>query len=124
MKVKLQALFIAKPVFDKIFNTEVEAKTAYWLGKISSKLESHIKDIEAERLKLVEKYADDQTKEQKEKNVKSVGKKMKEFADDFGKFLEQEKELDIQPISFDLLSSVKLSANDFKSIEVFVKGAN
>ena len=120
MKIKLGKLQEAKGVFDKIFNEPMDIKLSYRLSKIANKINSELADIDKERIKLVEKYADP-VEEGKPKQVKE---KMQEFIKDFTSLLDTEEELDIQLIPLDLLlnSGIKISSNDMAEIADFIEG--
>lgn len=121
MKIKLGVLFIAQPVFDKLFNASFSGKLAYRLSKISKVVNGVVNDINIQRNKLIEKYADPQTAEEKEKNIHRVGKKMKKFADEFAELLQEEEEVNIALIPLGLLADVNLSANEINAIEQFLE---
>jgi uncharacterized protein (UPF0248 family) len=122
MRIKLRQLFEAREVFNKIFNEPLEVKLSYRISKISKKINSELKDIEMQRISLIQKYADEQTKEEKEKRTpQKVTKKLHELIKEFEAFLDTEEEIDIQPIPFELLTSLKLSANDLNEVAIFIK---
>jgi len=120
MKIKLGKLQEAKGIFDKIFNEPMDIKLSYRLGKIARKINSELADIDKERIKLVEKYADP-VEEGKPKQVKT---NVREFIKDFTALLDTEEELDIQLIPLDLLlnSGIKISSNDMATIADFIEG--
>ena len=121
MKIQLKELFQAKDVLQKIFNEPMEIKLSYRLSKISRKVESELKEINEQRLKLIDKYADEQKPEDVGKKPKQVSKRMEEFVSEFTAFLDTETDIDIQPIPFSLLQNIKLSANDLIAIEKFIE---
>jgi len=121
MKIQLKELFQAKDVLQKIFNEPMEIKLSYRLSKISRKVESELKEINEQRLKLIDKYADEQKPEDVGKKPKQVSKRMEEFVSEFTAFLDTETDIDIQPIPFTLLQNIKLSANDLNVIEKFIE---
>jgi len=122
MKIKLRQLFEAREVFNRIFNEPLEVKLSYRISKISKKINSELKDIEMQRVSLIQKYADEQTKEEKEKKApQRVTKRLDELVKEFEGFLNTEEEIDIQLIPFELLEHIKLSANDLNVIEIFIK---
>ena len=121
MKIQLKELFQAKDVLQKIFDEPMEIKLSYRLSKISRKVESELKEINEQRLKLIDKYADEQKPEDVGKKPKQVSKRMEEFVSEFIAFLDTETDIYIQPIPFSLLQNIKLSANDLNVIEKFIE---
>jgi len=104
----------------KIINKPIQFKLAYRLTKFANKLQSVFKDIEKQRVTLVEKYG----VEDKEKKTFSVPKeKLEEFHKEFDLVLEKDISLDIEPIPQELLISagIEISAAELASIEQFIE---
>ena len=122
MKVKLRKLYEAKIVLDRIFNEKMDAKLAYRLNKISKKVNTELNELEKQRIVLVKKYADEQTEEQKKKNIPArVILRLEEFIHEFDELLDSPEEIEVQKIPFVLIESIKLSANDLETLEDFIE---
>lgn len=122
MKIKLSELYFARETLKKLFSEAVSVKLAYRLSRISKKVNAEMKLVEEQRNELVKKYADEQSEEDKKKNVPiSVSpSKFDEFRKEFDELLDEEIDIDTYPVELDLLSEFKLSANDMSAIEKFV----
>jgi len=121
MKVTLLTIHRAFGVFKKIVNEPVEAKSAYWICKMREKLQKEYNLIEETRQKLIKKYADEPTEEQKKVGQLVVSKeKQGVFFKEFDEFLNTKVSLDIPKLKFDYIKDIKLSAAELSLLESFV----
>ena len=112
----LQEIKDAEKALLKVITAPLKAKVAYRISKIAKKFLSEVKDIEAQRIKLVDKYGE------KTKTGTTVpADKMKVFSDELAELLKEEVNLDIQQIPFDLLEAVPLTAMDFVLLEKIIQ---
>jgi len=124
MKVKLLDLWSARFAFIKIFNSQFDdAKLSYILSKIAKKINSELEDIDKERLKIVEKYAD---KDERGKNkITSDNRILLKDNEAFNKewldFLETEIELDVWLIPWKAIEIVKPIPNEMIALEKFME---
>ena len=124
MKVKLLDLWSARFAFIKIFNFQFDdAKLSYILSRIAKKINSELEDIDKERLKIVEKYAD---KDERGKNkITSDNRILLKDNEAFNKewldFLETEIELDVWLIPWKAIEIVKPIPNEMIALEKFME---
>ena len=117
MKKKLGEIRSLVIVINKVKSQDIDAKIAYKLKKQTAKLRIESEGIEEGRLKIVQKYL-----EGKEKII--AKDKAQKFMDEFNKFLNQETEINIDPINVEELINIKdlkISTNDIEFIEDFFK---
>jgi len=124
MKVKLLDLWNARFAFIKIFNFQFDdAKLSYILSRIAKKINSELEDIDKERLKIVEKYAD---KDERGKNKitpdnRILLKDNEAFNKEWLDFLETEIELDVWLIPWKAIEIVKPIPNEMIALEKFME---
>lgn len=122
MKISCQKLYDARQILTRIFSEPLEFKLAYRLKRISSKINSRLKELEDKRIELVKKYADEQTPEMKAKNIPPrVSLRMEEFIHAFEETLEKEEEFEFQQIPFELIKGLRMSANELELLEGFIE---
>jgi len=123
MKLKKEQLWNSFPVLDKWRKIETSFKLAYRIQRIIAKVENVLKEIETERVRLVNIYADEQTADEiKTGKQKQVVSKIKFFLDCFNVVLQEEVEIDISKIPVDLLeNNMKVSASDINVMECFIE---
>ena len=113
MKVKLGEIYNSVNVLSKLLDTEIPVSVSYKLMKLVNTLNSELKTVEEQRIKLVKKYSDTSTEES---TVKDESKDA--FLKDFSELLAQEIEIDWVALSLKTLdNSVKLSVNDLTKIQ-------
>lgn len=116
MKIKLSEIYAANSAFIKITNQDLPIRLAFRLGQDVRIISEIFRDVEAQRLKLVNKLgapnADGQTQVTQEN--------MKTFTDEFSTLLEEEVDLPIQPINLDELGAVTLTPKEVLTLEPFM----
>lgn len=118
MKVKLASIINSVEGLNNILKKELPVKAAYWLTKLSHKLESEIKQFTETRNRLIKKYG-----EQKDNDwlVNPEDKeKYEKFKNEMEELLNTEVDIDINPIAIKQLGDVKISAIDMMAIEPFL----
>ncbi|MCR4330051.1 MAG: hypothetical protein NUV65_05925 [Candidatus Roizmanbacteria bacterium] len=118
MKLKLSELKNAEPALGKLLNCDgLNVKMAYHLGRSVTKINSELTQLEATRVRLVNKYGkkakDGTTTVQKDNMVK--------FTQDMERLLQMEIELDIKAIGLsELPDKVGLSPIDLSALQLFI----
>jgi single-stranded DNA-specific DHH superfamily exonuclease len=119
MKLKLSELKNAEPALRKLLNSDLlNVKTAYRLGRSISKIDSELTQLEATRVRLVNKYG------QKDKKGTITVKKenIEKFTQDMSKLLSMDVNLSIEPISLaDLPDNIGLSPVDLNALSPLIK---
>ena len=110
MKVKLSEVYVSVPVLSKVLDLELPINISYKVMKLVNSLNTELKNIEEQRVKLVKKHSgSDQTNVAEEKK--------QEFLKEFAVLLEEEIEVSWEkmPIS-SLGNDMKLSVNDLGKV--------
>lgn len=117
MEITIGELREAQGALVKILITEQPFKLAYRLKKIVGKLEVELKEIEAVRVKMVEKYG----KVQSDGGLKVTDENLETFNKEMKEINETQTSLDIQPIPLELLEGVRLSPLEVMRLEKFIE---
>ena len=112
IKMSLVEVKNAETALNKVLSSQLDIKTSYNLGKIVKKLNEELTNLESIRIKLVGKYGT--VNEKGEKNVEKDN--LKEFYREYGEALKIEVEFDINKISIDKLSDIKLTPIEVSSL--------
>jgi len=117
MKIKLSEILASKEALSKILDQELPIKTSFKLTKLVKFLDPELKNIEDHRIKLIKKYGEET--EEGEVAVKGIDN-IRQFNTEFSSLLDEEIEIDFEPIPIDSLEKVVLNAADVMRIEKFV----
>jgi len=110
MKVKLSDVYVSVPVLTKLLDLELPINVSYKVMKLVNNLNTELKNIEEQRVKLVKKYSNN------EQNTVTEEKKQ-EFLNEFSVLLNEEIEVDWNPVPTETLGNdLKLSVNDLGKI--------
>ena len=121
MKLTLKDIKDAESALTRILMSPIEFKLAYRLNKITKKFITEIKRIEEKRVELVEtKYG---VKKEGTTGFSVPSEKMDDFVKEFTEYLEQESDINIQPIPYEIIdkSGIKISMNDMTTLEKFIE---
>ena len=119
MKIKIEDLLVRRAALDKVLVKDLPFKLSYRLTRIASKFMTEMKIIEKTRVDMIKSIG----KEQENGSFKlEEPKQQKRFKEEWEDFTQQEIELDIQKIPFELLEEgkVELSAYDMANLELFL----
>ena len=118
MKVALAQIVNSSSGLKKLVNEPLPAKVAYRIKRIMDAVTSETVRVEKIRVELIQKYADEQTEEEKAANKPvRVSKNLKGFQEEFGPLLDEEIELNCATLPFKDIENVKLSVQDLVSLE-------
>lgn len=118
MKISLGDLRDARKALDVIFNQELDITMAFKLSKLLKTVDKELKDLEDFRLKLIQKYGE----QDKEKNMFAVkGANEVKFYAEFGKLLDTSVDIKFTKIPLKDLAGVKITPNELALLEPFIK---
>ena len=118
MQVTLQSLQDSFLSLGKLASADLPVKKAYWLSKIARAAESELKDMEAQRVKLVQKYGTEDEAGNWSVNEDNVA----DFAAEFGELLAESVDLPGDKITLDSLGDgLKLSAIDLIKLDWLIE---
>lgn len=117
MELTIGELREAQGALVKILVTEQPFKLAYRLKKIIGKVEAELREIEAVRVKMVEKYG----KVQPNGGLKVTDENLETFNKEMKEINEMQTSLDVQPIPLELLEGVRLSPLEVMRLEKFIE---
>lgn len=114
MKISLLEIKSLESSLSKIFDKDINVKTAYRLGKLLKRLSEEMSVMEAGRIKLVNKYG---AENEETKQVTVPQEKTADFYKEFNELMRMEVEIDFEPISLDALGDIQLSAADIMRLD-------
>lgn len=110
MKVKLIEVYGSVSALNKLMEEPLPAKISFKLMKLLSLLNNEVKMIEEQRLKLIKQYSTD--------GIGVADENKEVFVKEFTDFLNDELDLNWEPISIDSLGeNLKLSVADLTKIQ-------
>ncbi len=114
MKTTIARLVNLSPSLKRLGAEPLPVKTSYALAKMIKKVQAELEIYDSERIKLCEKYG------RKNKQGYDIDEsKMSAFNSDYEELLQQEAEIDYEPIA--LPDNVTISASDLLALEEFIK---
>lgn len=113
IKIKLENIFFSESALLRMIQQDMSIKTAYKLDKLLNALQKEMEFIETNRIKLVEKYKDENSTAVAPENVNLFNKEFKDL-------LEIEIELNAEPFNMKELESVTLNYQEYKNIQPFI----
>ena len=118
MNIELGKLFGMQAALNTLVGMPLEAKTSYRVSRMLKKIISELKDLDAERIKLVNKYGEKDDKG----NTQVKPENIEKFNKDWAALLEMETELDSPKIPFSMIETLKISARDMLALEDIIEG--
>lgn len=116
MKLTLKEIYDSQPSMRKLLMIDFPIKTAFKLSRMSRKIGEIFQDLEAQRVKLVEKYG-----EESENGSTVKAENIEKFQEELNELLQEEEDLGIEPIPLEELADAKLSALDMMTLAPFLK---
>ena len=119
MKVKRQELKAANSAFSAILGQPIESKLSYRICRVADKVMKALEEVEKVNRALVTEYG---VKNGDRISVPEA--KMKDYRDALEKKMQEEVELDIVPIPWEIIEKggAKISGFDMASMFKFVEG--
>ena len=125
MKFKLKEVFSLTRSLPILTDKELPIKVSYRLVKLLRQCSMEMESMEKARVKLVDKYAETPEEHEaspdKDKGIKVAEEKMPDFQKEFGVLLDEEVEIDFEPILIDELGDISLSAKDLLPLQIILK---
>jgi len=116
MKISLQKIYDSHMSIRKLLSADLPVKTAFKLSRLAKELNGLFQDVEAQRIRLVEKYG-----EKDEKGHSQVTQEnMEQFSKEITELFSEEVEVDFSPISIEELEGAKLSAFDMEGLSFLI----
>jgi hypothetical protein len=116
MKTDLKAILNAKPALDKLLNSSLPISAAFKLKKLVRAINEELSHFENERISLVKKFGveDDQG------NINVDPAKLNDFSKELDELLSVPVELSFDPISYEKLQDISMSAVEMALLDDFV----
>jgi len=125
MNFKLKEVFSLTRSLPVLTNKELPIKISYRLLKLLKQCSVEMESMEKARIKLVDKYAETEEEREaspdKDKGIKVAEAKIPDFQREFEILLEEEVEIDFEPILISDLGDISLSAKDLLSLQIILK---
>ncbi len=115
MKVKLAQVQRAQQALQKLLTVNFPIKTAFKLSRMIKPFNAVLADIEEQRTKLVKQHG-----EPVEEGFKVKDSSMSVFQKELFEFLQEEVNIEVEPISIDLLEGSSLSSIEVDSLDIFL----
>jgi len=116
MKVKVVDILNANEGLKKIASLPINIKVSYQLMRLGNKISDELKVFDDKRKELLNKYG-----EINEGNWKVKEENMTDFTKDINDILEEDVDIEFEPISLDNLGDVKISLADLNLLKAFIK---
>ena len=115
MKVKLAQVQRAQQALQKLLSVNFPIKTAFKLSRMIKPFNAVLADIEEQRTKLVKQHG-----EPVEDGFKVKEDCMSVFQQELFEFLQEEVDLEVEPIRIDLLEGTSLTSVEVDSLGMFL----
>ena len=114
MQITLKQVFFGQPVIQKLANQAMPIKVAFRMNKLLKKIADEYENIEQQRTVLIKKYG----KETDDNKIEVNKENVEQFTAEFVELLEEETDLDIEPVNASLLpDSISLTPQEMAAIE-------
>jgi len=108
MKLSLKQIVESEKGMIAILETKLPIKIAYRLTKLSNKIRAELAVYNEQRVTLVKRLGEEQTKD----NWQVKPENMKEFLEEFNKLQDEIVEIDFTPLKLEELGDVVISPKD------------
>ncbi len=113
MKLTLKEIRDAQQGLTQLSQINMPSKSAYRVARVIRKIKPEVEDIENKRIELAKKHGATSKASVPEENVEAFGK-------EFDEFLTSEVEVDVQPITEELLDGLNLQPSALVNLEKFI----
>lgn len=114
MKFKLFELKNMEKSLGNLLMKELNIKLSYRLGKFLKKVNEEFNELEMSRVKLVKKYG---KHEENSDKYEVLPENINNFSNEYNQLLDEEIQIDIEPICLEELGDIKLSPVDMMLLE-------
>ena len=122
MEIRLGDALAAFAVLNKVIDREIPIKTAYWLGRAATQIESEVRTFEAARMKAVKKYCelDEEGNPISEDDHYKITD-TEGFNKEYQELLDEKFEIKFEPISIDAFGDVSITPREVIALGVLIK---
>jgi len=124
MKIKLMTIKSIEDSLQKLMNKELNVRIAYRLAKVLKIITTELQEVEKARIELIRKYSDAPKQDGKSDpvsgQVQVAKEKEQEFFKEFNELLQEDVEIEFEPIDISELDDIKLSPLDLLKLTDFV----
>jgi hypothetical protein len=117
MKIKLAEIKMIEGSLKKVVDKDLPIQLAYRFGKFLKSLNIELQNIEEQRIKLIKKYA---VQPQQGQEIKVADGKEPDFYNEFNQLLQQEVNIDFDPIPLAAFGDISLSAIDIYHLDKII----
>jgi len=123
MKFKLSELYGLTRSLPKLTDKELPIKISYNLLKLMKGISEEMETLEKSRMKLVEKYREPEEEGSKEASggMKVADEHKDKFQKEFRVLMEEEVDIEFNPIFLKDLGDISFAANDLILLEKIIK---
>jgi uncharacterized lipoprotein YehR (DUF1307 family) len=122
MLFKLSDVFNITRSLPKLAEKELSIRVAYRLSKLLKECAEEMETLEKLRVKLVEKYAKkSEDNEEPNKEIKVADENIEKFQIEFASLLNEEVDIDFEPISMQDLGDIQMTTNDLLNLSKIIK---
>lgn len=115
MKLKMFEIRNMKEPLEKLIDKQIPVKVAFRLNNLVKQFDEHLTDIEQYRVKLINTYG---VKNEEKGEIEVPPKKMKDFMREMNELLNEEVDVDINPINVNNFGDdLMLSTKDLMILE-------
>lgn len=115
IKFKMYEIKQMKDPLTKLIEKEIPVNTAFRLNKLIKAIDEFLTEIEEYRVKLINQYG---VKNEEANQIEVPPKKMKDFSKEMNDLLNEEVEIDFQPININMFGEdLRLSTKDLMILE-------
>lgn len=121
MKVKVQVLLSSLSILKALDTTNMKLSTSYKVRKVLNACQDALSDFDAKRTAIAENFGT--LNKEKNQFMFETDEKKAEFQEKLTEILEDEIEMDVKPIPFELLDEcINIPPADIALVEWFVEG--
>ena len=118
MKIAIGKFRVAQDALSKLLTAELPVKIAFRLSRLYKVAQENLTAVEEQRVKLVSKYG---KKVGDSEDMEVLPENLEKFQEELLSLLEEEIEVDYEPVGLDDLGDIKLTAVEMAALEPFLK---
>jgi len=131
MKFRLNEVFAITRSLPKLTDKELPIKISYRLLKFLKSCSEEMETLEKSRVKLIKKYAEKSVEDEKDdgkkknsseqRDIKVADENKDKFQEEFSILLNEEVEIDFEPICIEDFGEITFATNDLISLQKIIK---
>lgn len=119
IKTKLKNVIAAEAPLSRVLSEKLPAKIAYRMSRLLSKVTSEVREFNATRERMVKQMGEADAANPTMFTIKD-SEKLKEFAEGMNKILEEDVEIDRDPLDINEFGNAQLAASDLAALQDFI----